>query len=165
MAQVAVMTFGVFNGPPHQGFLDSVPGVFEAVEQAKGYIDRRAHIGREVPMPEFDANHPPSDIPALTLSLWENLESLFAFAYHGAHGEAFKKRREWMSGRDEFPTYVIWWVEDGKLPEWEEACTRLDHLNDRGPSAYAFQFKTPFDADGHSLNLDREHVKKLAGNA
>ena len=30
----------------------------------------------------------------MTLSLWKDLESVAAFIYHGAHGEALMKRRE-----------------------------------------------------------------------
>ncbi|HAI99705.1 MAG TPA: DUF3291 domain-containing protein, partial [Dehalococcoidia bacterium] len=36
------------------------------------------------------------------------------------------------------PAYVVWWVSDDHVPTWEEAWERLEHLNDNGPSPYAF---------------------------
>lgn len=100
MAHVAVMTFGFLNHPPGheqvQGFVDRAPGVFAAADQAHGFISLiGSHVGREVSMPQFAGHCKPPRTPALTLSVWKDLESVFAFAYHGTHGEAFKKRRAW----------------------------------------------------------------------
>lgn len=56
-----------------------------------------------------------------TLSLWADLESVFAFAYNGVHAglnaEALKHRKEWFL-TPEWPTYVAWWVEDNHEPDW-----------------------------------------------
>jgi hypothetical protein len=46
---------------------------------------------------------------AMSLSLWKDLESVAAFTYHGAHGEALTKRREWFE-KYKLPIYVAWWV-------------------------------------------------------
>ena len=65
----------------------------------------------------------PAKLPS-ALSLWEDLESVAAYAYHGAHGEAMNLRRDWFIEHD-FPTYVAWWVEDGRTPTFAEASERV----------------------------------------
>ncbi len=95
-----------------------------------------------------------------TLSLWRDLESVFAFAYHGVHGEALSKRKEWFV-KPEWPTYVAWWVSDEHTPDWVEACERYEKLQSEGPTPYAFDFKQAFDPSGRALKIDRERVKQL----
>jgi hypothetical protein len=61
---------------------------------------------------------------------------------------------------------VAWWVEDAQPIDWKEGKARLDHLHNHGSSAFAFNFKNPFDADGNAYAIDRESVKvKAAMNA
>ncbi|MFJ4217156.1 DUF3291 domain-containing protein [Streptomyces hydrogenans] len=38
-------------------------------------------------------------------------------------------------------------------PTWADACARLEHLHDHGPSPFAFSFRRPFDADGAPTRL------------
>ena len=80
------------------------------------------------------------------------MESVSAFAYRGAHGEVFRKRREWFV-KAEWPTYVAWWVDDDHVPTYAEAIERHKRLHDRGPTPHAFNFKTPFDKDGKPTQL------------
>ena len=55
----------------------------------------------------------------MTLSLWQDLESVAAFAYHGPHGEALAKRREWFE-KYNLPVYVAWWVRADHRIDWKE---------------------------------------------
>jgi hypothetical protein len=57
---------------------------------------------------------------------------------------------------------VLWWVEDDHRPDWREAIARSELLHDRGPTADAFNFKSPFDATGRPTVLDKEAVRLLA---
>lgn len=91
---------------------------------------------------------------AATVSLWDDLESVYVFAYYGRHAEALKKRQDWFT-KPEWPTYVAWWVGDDQTPTREDAANRLEHLHDQGSTPYAFDFKTPFNADGEPAILDR----------
>jgi hypothetical protein len=100
-----------------------------------------------------------------TLSLWSDIESVCAFAYRAAHGEAFQQRREWFL-KPEWPTYVAWWVDDGHTPTREEACQRHEYIHDHGPTPYAFNFKQSFDQEGESTELDRALLdKRMQDNA
>ena len=85
-----------------------------------------------------------------TLSLWNNLDPVYSFAYRGIHLEALQKRKEWFQ-TPEWPTYVAWWVGDDERPTLEEAARRLEHLHDNGPTPEAFTFKQPFDSEGKPM--------------
>lgn len=85
-----------------------------------------------------------------TLSLWANLESVFAYAYLSDHAEALRLRREWFV-KPAWPSYVIWWVADSHEPSWQEAVERHQRLHTQGPTPHAFTFPTPFDAESHPL--------------
>ncbi|NKQ35372.1 MAG: DUF3291 domain-containing protein [Chloroflexi bacterium] len=102
-----------------------------------------------------------SDRTPQTLSLWDDLESVFAFAYNGIHAEALSKRKEWFE-HPKWPFYVAWWVEDEYTPSWEEAYERYDKLLRDGSSPEAFDFKHPFGSDGQPVKIDREVVKRKA---
>lgn len=75
------------------------------------------------------------------------------------HGEAFQKRRDWFL-KPEWPTYVAWWVDDDHTPTCEEACQWQEYIHDHGPSAYAFNFKQPFDEKGQPTELDRDLLQQ-----
>ncbi len=169
MPRIAFMTFGVMVAPPGtpevEDFEARLEATFEQAASMDGYIDR----GRK-PVPWLDgvadeeqdwgawgpyrrtAFYRPAlgsgdDREASTLSLWRNLESVRAFAYGGLHRDALRLRAEWFLPR-QWPSYVAWWVADHEVPSWAEAAGRLEHLHAHGPSAFAFDFRHAFDADG-----------------
>jgi hypothetical protein len=182
MAKLAFYTFAVleeaFRHQHSRGFVDRITGVFESAEQASGFVGRAdsvRHEGQDAQWgdpqaaPRFNArqrdarryNSPevsPDDHEAVTLSLWDDLESVYAFAYYGRHAEALKKRQDWFV-KPEWPSFVAWWVENGQIPTWEDACSRLELLNDEGPP-HAFDFKTPFDSAGQPWRMDRSKIQE-----
>ena len=99
-----------------------------------------------------------------TLSLWQDLESAFAFAYSGLHAEALAHGREWML-KPEWPPYALWWVGGDHRPDWREAVARHQQLHDQGPSPLAFTFKQPFAPDGTATQVDRASAKRIAKSA
>lgn len=174
MARVAFYTFGILREavghPQVQGFFDSLSSNFGAAEQSDGFIDRARFDPEsglfnwgDMVSPKFFAKDAHAYDPK-TLSLWEDLESIFAFAYSGVHSDALKKRKDWMIKPD-WPSYVAWWVSDVSIPDWEEGKKRIEYLNDYGPSEYAFDFKISFDASGKNLDINKALVKeKIALN-
>ena len=168
MARLAFLTIGVLHepeGPQVQGFFDRIEANFNAAEQSEGYLDRsivdeetgKKGWGNWVAPQVFQKDEFLNRRPA-TLSLWQDLESVFAFAYNGPHAEALSKRREWFVKGD-WPTYVAWWVEDDHTPTWQEASEKLDMLHQHGPTYEAFSFKQPFGPDGQPVQIDREVIK------
>lgn len=79
----------------------------------------------------------------INFSVWEDVDSLFEYAYHSAHVEIFRRRREFFE--EHMRAYlVLWWVPAGHEPTVAEAEERLLHVEERGPSPYAFTFKKRF---------------------
>lgn len=172
--KLAFLTVGVLHEPlshaRSQGFVERVPSVYAAADRCDGFVARSIrdvqtfeHSWGPVRIPRCfahvdDVNRLPS-----TLSIWDDLESVAAFAYHGVHGEAMGKRKEWFQSQSA-PTYVAWWIDEGHRIDWNEACERLDHLHDHGPTPLAFTFSSPFDAEGrpHPIDPDAVRSKKLA---
>jgi catechol 2,3-dioxygenase-like lactoylglutathione lyase family enzyme len=96
------------------------------------------------------------------LTMWDDLESMMAFAHYGVHADAMKENRRlgWLvDPRQLFPGYVVWWS-DTESATYADGCRRLEHLHDNGPSPYAFNFKKPFTVDGEPYQLDQA---RLAG--
>lgn len=166
MARLAFYTFGILReARGHaqvQGFFDRIAATFAAAEGTDGFV-ARGFSQREPSLgPRFfdPATHP---LAPQTLSLWRDLESVFAFAYRGAHAEALRQRKEWFV-EPAWPTYAAWWVEDGHAPSWAEAAERLEHLHDHGATPFAFSFKQAFDAEGQAIAVDRQRVTEKAAS-
>ena len=173
MARLAFYTFGILQGPRDhpqtKGFADRSPFVYVNAEHSEGFIDRAPQRiteeqdprwGDRLAEPRFVVNEKDAIAPA-TISLWEDLESVYAFAYNGRHGEALRHRAEWFK-EPEWPNYVAWWVEDDHIPAREEAVGKLEHLHDHGSTPNAFNFKTPFDAAGQPWRMDRAKIRERA---
>ncbi len=153
MPRVAIFTFGILrqaHGHPQvQGFFDRDPHTFRAAERSDGFIARSGYEDDSGP-PNWGAHVYPrffvgddDDWTPATLSLWEDLESVVAFAYSGVHAEALRRGPEWFR-TPAWPRYVVWCVTETHIPAWTEATKRHEHLHDYGPSPYAFDFQHPF---------------------
>lgn len=85
------------------------------------------------------------DMLLVNMSVWESLGDLVAFVYKSGHRDVMLRRREWFNRMAE-SYLVLWWVEAGHTPTVAEAEARLLHLRTRGPTSYAFTFRSPHDA-------------------
>ncbi len=175
MNRIAFMTLGVLKQPvghPEvQGFMDRLAANYAAAESSAGFFARSIrdvntweHSWGPVIRPRCTPQDLPLERYAMTLSLWENLEAVAAYAYHGVHAEALARRADWFV-RGSWPAYVAWWVPVDHVPRWNEGTDRIDHLHSRGPTAYAFNFREPFDANGAKARLDRMRMAQLARHA
>lgn len=168
MARIAFMTATIlkkeWDDPAVKGFVDRIEASVQTLRKADGYI---ASDFDEVPewdwgeliMPDVLDRSEFANRYAYTLSLWQDLESVFAYAYNAAHGEALRHRREWFV-KGEWPVHVAWWVADGHFPTWEEVIQRYERLCQEGPSPAAFNFKHAFNANGNPIKIDRERVRQ-----
>lgn len=172
MSKLAFLTIGVLNKPGDdpqiQSFWDRVDGAFQAAENSEGFLGRSIFDDvREQEswgnwtVPSCFKNEEYTDLTPSTLSLWRDLESVFAFAYNGLHAEALSKRREWFIKSD-WPTYAAWWVADDHTPTWQEASEKHDKLYQDGPSPEVFTFRQPYGPDGQPVQIDREAVRQKA---
>jgi hypothetical protein len=81
------------------------------------------------------------------MSVWESLEFLHHYVYRSDHVSSLRSRREWFELMAR-PMLVLWWIPAGHIPTVEEAKTRLQMLEERGPSPNAFTFREPFPSPG-----------------
>lgn len=169
--RLAFMTFGTlleeFGHPVVQEFIDRVPGVYDAADRTPGFVDRSkrsledySHSWGEIVAPQCWGGVT-SMKTAATLSIWDDIESVAAFAYHGPHGDAMKKRHEWFE-HPGLPEHVGWWIEGESDVNWQEAANRMDHLYDHGSTAHAFNLRKPFGPDGEPYQIDTSVVRAKA---
>ncbi|MEU5696352.1 DUF3291 domain-containing protein [Actinosynnema sp. NPDC020468] len=175
MSRVAFTTFAIlkkpYGFPETQGYDDLTPAAFETAEGSPGFIARakedpgQSHLtnfvrdwgewGRfDVPRFYTGGRTDETDSRAGTLSLWTDLESVFTYVYSGLHRTILRRRHEWFL-KPEWPGYAMWWVPDDTTPTWSDACHRLEHLHDHGPSPVSFTFRQPFDSGGVPTRLSR----------
>ncbi|SHL41709.1 DUF3291 domain-containing protein [Roseibium suaedae] len=170
---LAAYTFGQFldraDSPALKDFFDSEPAVLRRLEASAGFIARSGYDSGEDPkswgtqvFPKYWQDNGDGWAPS-SLSLWTDPEALAAATYHGLHGAAFKRGREWNLPAINWPGYALWWVKSGHRPDWQEAVERHEHLGDHGPSPRAFTFKQLYLPDGTPSKLDSAKVKNLAG--
>jgi len=82
----------------------------------------------------------------INLSVWETVEDLRDFVYGGNHAEVLRQRGDWFE-KLEAPVVALWWVPAGHVPSIDEAKKRLAHLQERGPTPFAFSFRELFPPD------------------
>jgi len=127
------------NDPQMKGFVDLLASVNEAGERSKGFVwILKDDTGTAV-------NYNPYNDPYLlvNMTVWETIEDLKNFAYSGAHGDIFRRRREWFQPMEKEST-VLWWIAKGSLPTVEEGKAKLNQLWENGPTAEAFSLKKIF---------------------
>src|SRR5258705_544446 len=82
----------------------------------------------------------------VNMSVWQDVDSLFRYAYQSQHVEIFKRRREWFEKMTQMH-FALWYVPEGHQPSIEEATQRLDYLRTHGETPYAFSFKKRFSIE------------------
>ena len=80
------------------------------------------------------------------MSVWKTVDQLKQYVYRTAHAEMIRQRNEWFEKISD--VYVaLWWVPAGHIPGIDEAKKRLAHLEARGPTQYAFTFRSVMPLD------------------
>ena len=80
----------------------------------------------------------------VNLTVWEDFASLKHFVTRSGHGMYLRRRLEWFEKADQ-PTTVLWWIAEDHRPDLTEAADRMERLRTEGPSAVAFDMRTPHD--------------------
>ncbi len=123
----------------------------EAVAEFMGAIEAINLLGRSSPgfvwmLTDADGvgatgerfpGHEDDERVIVNLTVWESLEALRHFVHRSGHAMYLKRRREWFERPTE-PTTVLWWIEEGHLPDLTEAASRLQLLRAHGPTDEAF---------------------------
>ena len=125
--------------PDNADFINNLDRINAIAEEQPGFVWRLKGEGNSaIDLHAFDDPN-----IATNMSVWNDVESLFAFVYrNAAHQSILRRRREWFDKMDFY--IVLWWIEAGHIPTLAEAKTRLELLRSQGPTAEAFTFKQIF---------------------
>jgi hypothetical protein len=131
-------------------------GFVALLDEINALADRSSGFVWRFQTPEGNANYlrPYDDDRILfNLSVWESVEQLKDYAYRSAHGDVFRRRREWFSNFGDFQL-AMWWVPEGHRPSVAEGKYRLEYLQQHGPTPHAFTFRSvygPEDVRNHPV--------------
>jgi hypothetical protein len=124
------------------GFVGRLDEINALADGSPGFVWRlQTDAGNATYLRPYD-----DDRVLVNFSIWETIEALRTYVYKTAHAELLRQRHEWFehfSGA----YLALWWVPAGHIPSIDEAKKRLAHLDEHGPSQFAFTFKSPFPAD------------------
>ncbi len=128
---------GTLDSPVMATFVAQVDALNALADRSPGFVWRFTSYdgGAALALPYDDP------MLLVNFSVWESVEALKDYAYKSVHVEAFRRRHEWFEHFDGAYS-ALWWIPAGHIPTIEEAKERLAHLQQHGPSAYAFGFKS-----------------------
>jgi Domain of unknown function (DUF3291) len=108
-------------------------------EQSKGFVWRlKTDDGNATSYNPYN-----DDRIIVNFTVWQTAEDLKDFVYNTAHRLVMKDRKKWFENVGQ-PSYVLWFVDEDKMPTIGEAVERLSYLQKNGASFYAFDFKNIF---------------------
>lgn len=139
IAQINVASFRVARESPENADFEAMLDVVNATAEASpGFVWRMIGEGENADGALFED-------PNITINMtvWETIDHLSAFAYRNlTHRSVMRRRRDWFV---ELPAYLaLWWIPAGTTPTLAEGKRRLELIARLGPTADAFDFKTPF---------------------
>lgn len=126
-------------------FMNALPAINLLGESSPGFVwrlkdeDGPGAVGQRFPGCEDDLRF------IVNLTVWSDLESLRHFVTRSGHAMYLRRRFEWFE-KQTLATTVLWWIEEGHVPDLTEAADRLARLRRAGPTSLAFDLSTTFEA-------------------
>lgn len=136
---VARMDGSNLDDPIMKEFVGNIDRMNSLAERSPGFIWRWIEDSDD----QADLGIYSSPEILLNISVWKNMEALKAFTYSSAHSTFVKRRKAWFKPYGKMHA-ALWWIHQGVQPGPAEAIERLEHLQDKGASPYAFTFGKPF---------------------
>jgi Domain of unknown function (DUF3291) len=141
---LAELNIGKFRFPTSDprmaGFMDNLDRVNALAERSPGFVWRLK--GDNNNATDFRVG----DDMAVNMSVWETAEDLENYVFKTVHAQFYKRKAEWFALMEK-PHMVFWQVEEGHLPDLDEAMERLEHYEKRGPTDFAFGWAEVIDAE------------------
>jgi hypothetical protein len=147
--------------PVMEGFVSRLYEINALADNSPGFVWRlQNEAGNNTYLRPYD-----DDRILFNFSIWETVESLHTYVYKTAHAELLRDRRKWYE-QFQGAYMALWWVPRNYIPGVDEAKRRLAHLEEHGPSQFAFTFKKTFPADPNYLeNFDWSMFKPCRAGA
>lgn len=127
--------------PIMQEFVDNLDHINALAESSEGFIWRLKDDSNNA----TQLNPYNDEQVIVNISVWKDVESLSEFVYRTMHTDFLKRRSEWFQKFGQ-AYFAMWWIESNDYPTIEDAKNRLDHLQNHGPSLYAFNFREKYEA-------------------
>jgi hypothetical protein len=126
------------DGPVMAGFAANLEAINALADAAPGFVWRlQTEDGDATAIRPYD-----DERVMVNMSVWDSIGSLRQFVYRSDHTAVMRRRREWF---EQMKLYLaLWWLPAGELPTVEDAKRRIVHLEQHGPTSYAFTFKSWF---------------------
>ena len=135
--------------PSMAEFVTGLTAMNELADRSPGFVWRLAGENGDGTIAA-----PTDPLRIYTLSVWESVEHLRAYAYQSEHLDYLRRRREWFVPNGHQASLVLWWVPAGHIPTLRQGISRLGRLAATGPAADAFTFRQPFPAPA----LEGSHI-------
>lgn len=133
---------GPLDGPVMAGFVGRLDEINALAERSPGFVWRlQSSEGNATYIRPYD-----DDRILVNMSVWETIEALQNYVYRTAHAELLRQRQAWFE-KFAGAYAALWWVPAGHIPGIDEARKRLAHLDEHGPTQFAFTFKAIFQPD------------------
>ncbi len=148
LAQINVArALAPLDDPRLAGFVARLDEINALADRAPGFVWRlQSDSGNAT---DIQVSADPNLI--VNLSVWEDLDALFAFVYRSDHLQVMAQRRQWFE-KPAGAFMALWWLPAGRLPTAEEGLARIEELDRQGPTPEAFTFKAPFDSAGRPVD-------------
>lgn len=138
------------ENPSMVGFTGNIDRINALADRFEGFVWRLTDETSDTDG-ALDLRLPGDANMLVNMSVWESVESLYRFVYQTAHAKIMRDREQWFVPMTE-QYMVLWWVEEGHIPDLEEAKEKLDLLRKNGPTPAAFSFTVPFDENGNPIS-------------
>jgi hypothetical protein len=148
LAQINVArALAPLDDPQLAGFVARLDDINALADASPGFVWRlQSDSGNAT---DIKVSEDPNII--VNMSVWEGLDSLFAYVYRSDHLQVMSQRRQWFE-KPAGAFMALWWLPAGTLPSVEEGIERIALLERSGATPEAFTFKQPFDAEGRRLD-------------
>ena len=152
LAQVNVARLRAPLGSPELAdFVAALDPINALADRAPGFVWRlQTEDGDATAIRIFD-----DERIIVNLSVWETVEALQAFVYGSRHAGVMRHRREWFQRLGE-AHLALWWLPAGEAPTVLQARQRLEQLQLRHASPYAFTLQERFPAPETTESLPGE---------
>lgn len=135
VGQINIARLRAPKGDPQvQGFFDGIERINALAERSPGFAWRLRDEAADPHHPRMIAGDP---LLTVTLSVWESVEAVRAFAFNTVHKRFFARRADWFEPLER-PHLAMWPVAPGTRPDLAEGFARLDRLARDGDGPEAF---------------------------
>jgi hypothetical protein len=134
---------GPVEDPMMAGFMTRLDDLNALADRSPGFVWRLQTLEGNA---TYFRPYEHDDRILLNMSVWETIDALRLYVYKTAHAEMLRHREEWFE-RFAGIYLALWWVPVGHIPGIDEAKKRLAHLDQYGPTQFAFTFKAMVQPD------------------